>query len=140
MGIKSLDEEGRPTPSDSVVRRVLTTCRQVHGGAKLANYTVNRGLTELRLRPTGAATTREGLEAFAATLRSALPLGRVGLHVNMLDGTHEASVTVPSRSDEAAAARMLAQQRPLARALKLTLRLCMVSLLGSFVYANFFLA
>lgn len=138
MVIKSLDDEGRPTPSDSVVRSVLTTCRRVHGGARLANYTVNRGLTELRLRPTVEATTREGLEAFAATLRSALPLGRVGLHVNMLDGTHEASVTVPSRSDEAAAARMLAQQRPLARALQLTLRLCIISVLGSVVCAHFF--
>lgn len=134
MGIKSIDDESRPVPKDGVVRSVLTACRRVHGGARLTNYTVNRGLTELRLRP----GTGEGLDAFVSTLRSALPLGRIGVHVNMLDGTQEASVTVPSRSDEAAAARMLAQQRPLARALKLLLQLCVFLLACSWAYGAIF--
>ena len=134
MAIKSLDDDVRPVPGDGVVKNVLTACRRVHGGAKLANYTVNRGLTELRLRPSSECATPDGLESFVSTLRDVIPLGRIGVHVNMLDGTQEASITVPSRRDEAAAARLLAQQRPLARALKLLLRLCVVAVLASCIY------
>ena len=97
-----------------VVRSVLTACRSVDGEAQLANYTVANGETRLRLRPGG-----ENPEAISARLRSALPLARTGVHHNLLDGTMEAEVVVPSRGGEQVKARALVAEQPLARTLRL---------------------
>lgn len=125
MGTKRPEDDGG---GDSVVKSMLKACRNAHDNTKLATYMVRRGSTEIRFRPSGETTTREGLDAFVATLRSILPLGQIELNLNMLDGTQEACITVPNHRDEAAAARTLATQGTLARALKLALQIGVISL------------
>jgi hypothetical protein len=93
---------------------------------------------EMRLRITPHATSgmgvaTDGVREFVSTLRATLPLARMCVHVNDLDGVEEATIVLPNRTEEADFARTLAMEYPLARTLELLLKTSLLVLAGTCV-------
>lgn len=103
------------TTGDTVSKRVLECCRQNDSEASVASVLRDAlGHTVIRLRPTEERTT----VALLNTLRRVMPLAQCRMIENVLDGTMEAELVVPSSSDERSVAGQRARASAAARCLK----------------------
>jgi len=94
-----------PTMADSIVQKVLSTCRAVDGAVKLVNMTRDaHGNTHLRVR----AGDVHSLESLRRALQDSMPLSQCTVQESWLDGTLEAEVTVYTAGEEYKRARALA--------------------------------
>lgn len=116
---------------DSTTKIVLRLCRENDAEASVASVLRDSSAhTVIRLRPTGGRTALSLL----STLRQVLPLAQTRVIENVLDGTLETEVVVPTKKDEHRAARSLARSRPLARLLFLNFWACFAA--GAFLWAR----
>lgn len=98
--------------ASAVVESVLAACRRVDNDATLASATYTQdGQTLVRIR-SGASGSVTMLQR---ALQSAMPLAVTDVTDSTLDGTCEASVTVPVGKDERYAAWSMAASRVLPR-------------------------
>ena len=97
-----------PTLSESIVQRVMKTCRQVDHNAKLVTCTRDtRGTTHLRIR----AGDVHSVSSLQKALEDAMPLSTASVEESWIDGTLEAEITVFSAAEEYRRARKVVTQR-----------------------------
>lgn len=107
--------EARPRRMTSrVVESVLAACRKIDDGATLASATYTQdGQTLVRIRSSASGS----VTFLRRALQASMPLSVTDVTDSPLDGTCEASVTVPQGVDEQRAARRLIQTRLVPRML-----------------------
>lgn len=118
----------RATLAQKLVRRILTTVKAVDADASISSVSRwdHDDSTLVRVRTSGLAAASPSV--VVAALRAAWPLASVSIVENVVEGTSEAQLLVPSLDDQRALARQRAIDAPLARALrKLALLVAVVS-------------
>lgn len=122
----------RVTMAQKLCRRILTTVQSVDADASISSVSKwdNDDSTLVRVRTSGLATASTSL--IVGALRAAWPLASVSIVENVVDGTSEAQVLVPSLDDQRSIAQQHALDTPLARALR------KIALLGAVVWAMCF--
>lgn len=96
------------TLADTMVRRVIGTCRKVDSSVRLSSLTqhVNRRTT-VRLRAGDGVSLRE----MQHRAEQELPFCQIQVDESMLDGTMELTVTIPNAKEERAAMRLCVARR-----------------------------
>ena len=99
------------TLQSRVVARAMQACRVIDSAARAVSMTEDaEGLTHMRVRA-GDAHTLNGLRS---ALQRMLPLSTTQVTESLIDGTLEASVTVPTEAQERLAARCAVAKERLA--------------------------
>ena len=104
----------RPSFSEGVAQRVLTACRREDADARITYVGRDEDeRTRVRVR-TGGSTSVQSLQR---ALQQLMPFAKVRTSEDILDGTAQAEIIVPTEGDEYALAREAAAGRLSARLL-----------------------
>lgn len=102
--------EPKTSVADSLCRRVLSTVRSVDSKASITSVAKweSDDSTLVRLK----TSTGSVMTAIQAALRLAYPLASISIVENVIDGTNEAQILLPSKTEQEWIARDKALQIP----------------------------
>tara|TARA_B110001452_G_C15215076_1_gene421411 strand:+ start:1201 stop:1635 length:435 start_codon:yes stop_codon:yes gene_type:complete len=91
------NHSSRPSFTEGVAKRVLDACRREDGDAKITYVGVDEtGRTRVRVQ----SSTQSSVEAMQRILRKAMPFAVVRTSEDVLDGSLQAELIVPTCDDE----------------------------------------
>ena len=106
------EETQTQTLTQRICRRVLSTAQSVDATATIssvARLEENNDATLVRLR--AGSSSKFDPASLISVLRSAWPLAHVSVVENVIEGTHEAQVVVPSKQEQREIAHAIVSRR-----------------------------
>lgn len=114
-----------------VSERILRSCRERDSGARISSIlSDSHGRTVVRVR----ASVENNAVQLLKVLKGLWPLAKTAVVENKLDGTIEAQIVVPRKSDERYVARQRASSSRCAEFLYAAMHVLLI--VGIFLYAN----